>query len=43
MMRAVQRTLAVLDCFTPERPSLALQEIANRIGLPKSTAPPPGR
>ncbi len=38
MMRAVQRTLAVLDCFAPERPSLTLQEIANRIGLPKSTA-----
>lgn len=38
MMRAVQRTLAVFDCFAPGRTSLTLQEIANRVGLPKSTA-----
>lgn len=38
MMRAVRRTLAVCECFAPERASLTLQEIANRIGLPKSTA-----
>lgn len=38
MMRAVQRTLAVFDCFAPGHDSLTLQEIANRIGLPKSTA-----
>jgi DNA-binding IclR family transcriptional regulator len=37
MMRAVQRTLAIFDCFTTERTSLTLQEIANRIRLPKST------
>jgi DNA-binding IclR family transcriptional regulator len=37
MMRAVQRTLAIFDCFTSERTSLTLQEIANRIRLPKST------
>lgn len=38
MMRAVQRTLAIFDCFMSERTSLTLQEIADRIGLPKSTA-----
>ena len=38
MMRAVQRTLAVFDCFALGRTSLTLQEIANRVGLPKSTA-----
>lgn len=37
MMRAVQRTLAIFECFTSERTSLTLQEIANRIRLPKST------
>jgi DNA-binding IclR family transcriptional regulator len=37
MMRAIQRTLAIFDCFTSERTSLTLQEIANRIHLPKST------
>lgn len=37
MMRAVQRTLAIFDCFTSERTSLTLQEMANRIRLPKST------
>jgi len=37
MMRAVQRTLAIFDCFTNEHTSLTLQEIANRIRLPKST------
>jgi DNA-binding IclR family transcriptional regulator len=38
MMRAVQRILGVFECFTPEADSLTLQEIADRIGLPKSTA-----
>jgi DNA-binding IclR family transcriptional regulator len=38
MMRSVERTLAVFDAFTRERPSLTLQEIADRIRLPKSTA-----
>jgi DNA-binding IclR family transcriptional regulator len=37
MMRAVGRTLAVFDCFSEELPSLGLQAIANRVGLPKST------
>lgn len=37
-MRAVQRILAVIECFTPERRSLSIQEIAERIGLPKATA-----
>lgn len=37
MMRGVQRTVAVFDCFTPQRMSLTLQEIANAIGLAKST------
>ena len=37
MMRGVQRTVAVFDCFTPDRPSLTLQEIADRIRLAKST------
>jgi DNA-binding IclR family transcriptional regulator len=37
MMRGVQRTVAVFDCFTPQRLSLTLQDIANHIGLAKST------
>ena len=37
MMRGVQRTLAVFDCFSPDRPSLTLQEISDRIRLAKST------
>lgn len=36
-MRSVGRTLAVFDCFSEDKPSLALQAIANRVGLPKST------
>jgi DNA-binding IclR family transcriptional regulator len=38
MMRSVQRILAVLESFTPTRNSLKLQEIADRIKLPKATA-----
>jgi DNA-binding IclR family transcriptional regulator len=38
MMRSVQRILAVFESFTPEKTSLTLQEIADRIELPKSTA-----
>jgi len=38
MMRAVQRILGVFESFTPEADSLTLQEIADRIELPKSTA-----
>jgi DNA-binding IclR family transcriptional regulator len=37
-MRSVQRILAVFESFTTERSSLTLQEIADRIGLPKSTS-----
>lgn len=37
MMRAVERILAIFESFTPERSSLTLQEIADRIELPKST------
>lgn len=38
MMRAATRILGVFESFTPTRPSLTLQEIANEINLPKSTA-----
>ena len=37
MMRGVQRTVAVFDCFTSQRLSLTLQEISDSIRLPKST------
>ena len=37
MMRAVQRIIAILESFTPKRSSLTLQELADRIGLAKST------
>ena len=37
-MRAVQRIFAIFESFTAERSSLTLQEIADRIDLPKSTA-----
>lgn len=37
MMRSVQRILAVFEVFTSERNSLTLQEIADNIGLAKST------
>lgn len=37
IMRGVQRTVAVFDCFTPQRVSLTLQEISDHIGLAKST------
>jgi DNA-binding IclR family transcriptional regulator len=38
MMRSVERTLAVFESFTPAKSALSLQEIADRIELPKSTA-----
>lgn len=38
MMRAVQRILGVFESFSAESNSQTLQEIADRIGLPKSTA-----
>ena len=37
-MRAVQRILAVFESFSPKKTSLTLQEIADLIGLSKSTA-----
>ena len=37
-MRAVQRIFAIFESFTAERSSLTLQEISDRIDLPKSTA-----
>lgn len=36
-MRSLDRALAVFECFTDERPHLSLQEIADAIGLAKST------
>lgn len=38
MMRSVQRILGVFESFTPDKNALTLQEIADSIGLPKSTA-----
>jgi DNA-binding IclR family transcriptional regulator len=37
MMRSVERILAVFESFSPGKASLSLQEISDRIGLPKST------
>lgn len=37
-MRSVERILAVFESFTPAKTTLSLQEIADRIELPKSTA-----
>jgi DNA-binding IclR family transcriptional regulator len=37
MMRSVQRILAIFESFSADRSSLSLQEIADRIELPKST------
>jgi len=36
-MRAVERILAVLECFTPAKTSLTIQQASEQIGLPKST------
>ncbi|HYC44030.1 MAG TPA: IclR family transcriptional regulator [Burkholderiales bacterium] len=36
-MRTVRRALSVLDCFSPASARLTLQEIADRLGLAKST------
>jgi DNA-binding IclR family transcriptional regulator len=36
-MRGVERMVAIFECFSPQRPSLTLQEISNSIGLAKST------
>ena len=37
MVRALLRSLAILECFSVERPALSLQEIYRNVGLPKST------
>jgi DNA-binding IclR family transcriptional regulator len=36
-MRTVERAFSIFECFSLQRPSLTLQEIANQIGLAKST------
>src|SRR5687767_967575 len=36
-MRTVSRAFAVFDCFSAAQPKLTLQEIADRLGLAKST------
>ena len=38
MIRAVGRALAIFDAFDNEHLSLSLQELAERIGMPKTTA-----
>jgi DNA-binding IclR family transcriptional regulator len=38
MIRAVGRALAIFDAFDNEHLSLSLQEIAERIRMPKTTA-----
>lgn len=37
MVRALLRSLAILECFSLEKPALSLQEIYKKVGLPKST------
>jgi DNA-binding IclR family transcriptional regulator len=37
MVRVLQRALAILDCFSLEKPVLSLQEIYRKVELPKST------
>ena len=37
VMRAVQRIVAVFESFTAQKSSLSLQELSERIALPKST------
>src|ERR1700743_898349 len=37
MIRAVERALAIFDAFDPGHTMLTLQEIGQRIGLPKAT------
>jgi IclR family KDG regulon transcriptional repressor len=36
-MRTIERAFAVIECFSPKHSDLTLQEIADRIGLAKST------
>lgn len=37
MIRVLQRALAVLECFSDEKPRMSLQEISQAITLPKTT------
>ncbi|MCL4763134.1 MAG: IclR family transcriptional regulator, partial [Burkholderiales bacterium] len=37
MVRVLQRALAILECFSREKPALTLQEIYRKVELPKST------
>lgn len=37
MVRALLRSLAILECFSLEKPALSLQEIYRKVELPKST------
>ncbi len=37
MVRAVLRSLAILECFSVDKPAISLQEIYRRVNLPKST------
>ena len=37
MVRALLRSLAILECFSIEKPALTLQEIYRKVELPKST------
>ncbi|KWV61105.1 hypothetical protein AS156_27055 [Bradyrhizobium macuxiense] len=36
-MRAVDRAIAILQCFTPDRPALSVIEIQKRVGLSRPT------
>lgn len=38
MVRSLLRSLAILECFSLEKPALSLQEIYRKVELPKSTA-----
>ncbi len=38
MIRVLHRALAVLECFSDEKPRMTLQEISQSIALPKTTA-----
>ncbi len=36
-VKTIDRLVAVLDCFSPEKPAWSLTELSQRLGLPKST------
>jgi DNA-binding MarR family transcriptional regulator len=35
--QSLERGLAILDCFTPERPVLGIADIADELGMTRST------